>query len=92
MKCTKILGPDLSLVYFHLFTEALHQLLPRGLPAPPEALLEDAPQHGGVLAQDGTACLHLQHCSQYIAPSENNEVFLYKRNLNLTSREIIMNN
>ena len=44
----------------HLLTKLFHQLLHGCLPPPSEALLQNAPQHHPILAQDGVASLHLE--------------------------------
>ena len=50
----------LSRLSLHLLTKLFHQLVHGGLPPPSEALLQNAPQHHPILAQDGVASLHLE--------------------------------
>ena len=50
----------LSRLRLYLLTKLFHQLVHGGLPPPSEALLQNAPQHHPILAQDGVASLHLK--------------------------------
>ena len=58
----------------HLLTKLFHQLLHGCLPSPSEPVLQNAPQHHPILAQDGVASLHLEQGINLISWTSSNHL------------------